>query len=97
MRKAAYCAVEWNEPKNPRNVVLSKRVSGLDGKAYEVGQPCRVQVKEGSKVVMYDAEVLGEGKKHMVAKRWIKWDLSIVPTVGNKLFVMGVRDVFSVV
>ena len=66
--RKAFCAVEWTEPGNPRSVVLSKHVSGLDGREYEIGQPCRVQLKEGSKVVNYSAKVLGEGKIRMVAK-----------------------------
>ena len=59
--KPTHCAVEWDEPGNPRSVVLSGHVSGIDEDRYEVGKLSCVMVREGKKMIPYNATVLGEG------------------------------------
>ena len=61
-RKGTHCAVEWSEPDSPRSVVPVKSVSGLSGEDFEVGDVCKVSVREGSKTVTYEATVLGIGE-----------------------------------
>ena len=62
LQKGSHCAVEWDEPGNPRSMVSSKNVTGVKGEEYEVGGVCCVGVREGSKMVTYNAKVLGIGK-----------------------------------
>ena len=61
-QKGSHCAVEWNEPGNPQSVVLTKTVSGVGGDGFEVGDECNVRVREGGKMVVYKATVIGCGE-----------------------------------
>ena len=61
-RKGSHCAVEWDEPGNPRSVVLTKNVTGMSGEDYEVGDVCKVRIREGSKMSVYEATVIGIGE-----------------------------------
>ena len=61
-QKGSHCAVEWNKPGNPRSVVLTKTVSAVSGDNFEVGDVCNVRVREGGKMVVYNATVLGFGE-----------------------------------
>ena len=62
----SHCLVEWDEPGNPRNVVLRKTVAGANGvdsdDSIAVGSLCYVDVRSGSKKARYQATLLGIGK-----------------------------------
>ena len=58
-----HCRVEWQESGNHVSVVGSKQVeSKVDGGTVKLGDLCTVSVREGSKMVGYEAKILGMGK-----------------------------------
>lgn len=62
----AYCLVEWDEDGNPRNVVQTKNVCGVDDQGLQIGKMCSVRVREGAKMVGYSAKLLCSGKYNLM-------------------------------
>ena len=62
----AYCLVEWDEDGNPRNVVQTKNVCGVDGQGLQIGKLCSVCVREGAKMFGYSVKLLCSGKYNLM-------------------------------
>ncbi len=63
-RRGSHCVVEWDGPGSPRNVVLTKSVSGLGDNPQEfgIGDVCDVRIRQRAKMVPYKATLLAIGR-----------------------------------